>query len=51
MIQQNITNVLATQLIMRDSNIPIEFEASISSDNQSITFAEVVNDVEQWIEP
>jgi ATP-dependent Clp protease ATP-binding subunit ClpB len=50
-IQQNITNVLATKLIMRNSNIPIQFEASISSDNQSITFAEVVNDVEQWIEP
>ena len=50
-IQQNITNVLATQLIMRDTNIPIEFEASISSDYQSITFAEVVNDIEHWIEP
>ncbi len=49
-IQHNITNVLATQLIMRENDEPIEFEASIAKDGQSITFAEVVNDVESWVE-
>lgn len=49
-IQQNITNVLATQLIMRENDEPIEFEASISKDGQTISFAEVVSDVESWVE-
>lgn len=49
-IQHNITNVLATQLIMRENDEPIEFEASISKDGQTISFAEVVSDVESWVE-
>ena len=49
-IQQNITNILATQLIMRESDEPIEFDASMTKDGQSITFAEVVGDVESWVE-
>jgi ATP-dependent Clp protease ATP-binding subunit ClpB len=49
-IQHNITNVLATQLIMRENDEPVEFEASIAKDGQSITFAEVVTDVESWVE-
>ncbi len=49
-IQHNITNVLATQLIMRDNDEPFEFEASIAKDGQSISFAEVVTDVESWVE-
>ncbi|NET34100.1 MAG: ATP-dependent chaperone ClpB [Cyanothece sp. SIO1E1] len=49
-IQHNITNALATQMIMHDTDDALEFEASISGDGQSITFAEVVNDVESWVE-
>ncbi len=49
-IQQNITNVLATHLISRDSDDPVEFVASIAKDGQSISFLEVVNDVESWVE-
>lgn len=49
-IQHNITNVLATQLIMRENDEPIEFEASISKDGQTISFAEVVSDVDSWVE-
>jgi len=49
-IHHNITNVLATQLIMRENDEPVEFEASIAKDGQSITFAEVVTDVESWVE-
>lgn len=49
-IQHNITNALATQMIMHDTDDALEFEASISGDGQSISFAEVVNDVESWVE-
>lgn len=49
-IQQNITNKLATQLIMRDSDEPIEYEATINAAKDGIDFAEVVNDPEKWAE-
>ncbi len=49
-IQQNITNKLATQLIMRDNEEPVEYEATISKDGNSIDFAEVVSDPEKWVE-
>lgn len=49
-IQQNITNVLATQLIMRDSDRPMEYDASLSKEGDSIQFAEIVSDVESWVE-
>jgi ATP-dependent Clp protease ATP-binding subunit ClpB len=49
-IQQNITNKLATQLIMRDSDEPIEYEATINVAKDGIDFAEVVNDPEKWAE-
>ena len=47
-LQQNITNKLATQLLMRDSEEPIEFEATISKNGNEIDFAEVVDDPEKW---
>lgn len=47
-IQQNITNKLATMLISRDSDGPIHYEAILKGDN--INFAEVVDDVEEWAE-
>ena len=49
-IQQNITNTLATQLLMRENEGTVEFEASITTDGQHITFVEIVNDVEEWVE-
>lgn len=49
-IQQNITNKLATQLIMRDSEDPVEYEATINKAKDGIDFAEVVSDIEQWVE-
>lgn len=49
-IQQNITNVLATQLIMRDSDRPIEYDATLNKAGDAIQFAEVVSDVESWVE-
>lgn len=49
-IQQNITNTLASQLLMRDSESPVEYDASISKDGEHIEFAEVVSDVEEWVE-
>jgi ATP-dependent Clp protease ATP-binding subunit ClpB len=47
-LQQNITNKLASQLLMRDSDEPIEYEATISKNGNEIDFAEVVNDPEKW---
>lgn len=49
-IQQSITNVLATQLLMRDSEGPAEYEATINKTKDGIDFAEVVSDVEEWVE-
>lgn len=49
-IQQNVTNVLATQLLMRNSDAPVEYEASINKTKDGIDFAEVVSDVEEWVE-
>tara|TARA_R110002096_G_scaffold97694_3_gene217650 strand:+ start:14261 stop:16897 length:2637 start_codon:yes stop_codon:yes gene_type:complete len=49
-IQQNITNKLATKLIMRDNDEPIEYEATLTKDGNSIDFAEVIDDVEKWVE-
>ena len=49
-IQRNITNTLATQLLKRDSEGPVEFEAMIGKDGEHIEFVEVVNDPEEWVE-
>lgn len=49
-IQQNITNALATYLLMRDSDTPVEYEASINKTKDGIDFAEVVSNVEEWVE-
>ena len=49
-LQQNITNKLATQLLMRDSDEPVEYEATISKNGNEIDFAEVVDDPEKWAE-
>lgn len=49
-IQQYITNKLASQLIMRDSDSPVEYEATLQKDSNGIEFAEVVKDIEEWVE-
>ncbi len=49
-IQQSITNTLATQLLMRDTEGPVEYEATINKNKDGIDFAEVVSDPEEWAE-
>jgi len=47
-IQQNITNKLASLLLRREEEAPVHYEATIQDDE--ITFAEVVDNVEAWAE-
>jgi len=49
-IQKEIINTLATELIKRDEESPVEFEATLAEDGQGIEFAEVFKDVEEWEE-
>lgn len=49
-LQQNITNKLATQLLMRDNDDPVTYEATLSKDGNNIEFAEIISDVEKWVE-
>jgi ATP-dependent Clp protease ATP-binding subunit ClpB len=49
-IQQNITNKLASLLISRDEEGPVHYEATISKNGDAIEFAEVVEDAEVWAE-
>lgn len=49
-IQQNITNKLASLLISRDEEGPVHYEATISKNGDAIEFAEVVEDAEAWAE-
>jgi ATP-dependent Clp protease ATP-binding subunit ClpB len=49
-IQQNITNALASRLLMRKDEGEVEYEATISNDGERIDFAEVVKDPEEWVE-
>ncbi len=49
-IQQNITNKLASRLLLRDSDAPATYQATISKDGSGIDFAEILNDVEEWAE-
>jgi ATP-dependent Clp protease ATP-binding subunit ClpB len=49
-IQKEIINTLATELIKRDEESPVEFEATLAEDGRSIEFAEVFKDVEEWEE-
>jgi ATP-dependent Clp protease ATP-binding subunit ClpB len=49
-IQQNITNKLASLLISRDEEGPVHYEATINKAGDAIEFAEVVEDAEVWAE-
>ena len=48
LIQTQIVNKLATQLIQREEEQPAEFEATLSKDGNEIEFAEVFSDAEAW---
>ncbi|HLR25201.1 MAG TPA: AAA family ATPase, partial [Fodinibius sp.] len=50
LIQTEITNRLATQLIQREDDEPIEFEATLSKGGEHIEFAEVFSNAEAWAE-
>src|SRR5699024_7014650 len=50
LIQTEITNRLATQLIQREDDEPIEFEATLSKGGEHIEFAEVFSDAKAWAE-
>lgn len=49
-IQQNITNKLASLLISRTDDRPVHYVASLNAEKDGINFAEVVEDVEDWVE-
>jgi ATP-dependent Clp protease ATP-binding subunit ClpB len=50
-IQTQIVNQLARQLLEReDDSKEMEFEATVSTDGEKIEFAEVFNDVSEWVE-
>jgi ATP-dependent Clp protease ATP-binding subunit ClpB len=49
-IQQNITNKLATKLISREEEGPIHFEATLNKDESGVEFAEILDDATAWAE-
>ncbi len=50
LIQKEIVNKLATELIKRDEDSAVEFEATIANDGEGIEFAEVFKDAKAWAE-
>lgn len=48
LIQTQIVNKLATELIKRDEEGAVEFEATLAKGGESIEFAEVFKDAEAW---
>ncbi|MCW9707101.1 ATP-dependent chaperone ClpB [Fodinibius salsisoli] len=48
LIQTEITNRLATKLIQREEEDPVEYEATLASDGSHIEFAQVFDDAEAW---
>ena len=49
-IQTEIVDKLATELIKREEEGPVEYDATLSKDGNSIEFAEVFKDAEAWAE-
>ncbi len=47
-IERNVTNKLATQLLSREEEGPVHYEATLSKNGDAIEFAEVLDDVEVW---
>lgn len=50
LIQTKIVDKLATELIKREEDSRVEFEATLSKDGESIEFAEVFENAEEWAE-
>jgi len=50
LIQTQIINKLATELIKREEEGEVEFEATLAKKGESIEFAEVFSDAEAWAE-
>jgi ATP-dependent Clp protease ATP-binding subunit ClpB len=48
LIQKEIVNKIATELIKRDEEGPVEFEANVADDGDHLEFAEVFSDAEAW---
>jgi ATP-dependent Clp protease ATP-binding subunit ClpB len=49
-IQKEIVNRIATKLIERQEEGPVEFEATVSDDGNHLEFVEVFSDAEAWAE-
>ena len=49
LIQKEVINPLASMLISREADEPVEFEAAVDKDENGITFVEVVHNVENWV--
>jgi len=49
-IQTEIVDKLATELIKREEEGPVEYDATLSKDGNAIEFAEVFKDAEAWAE-
>ncbi|TVQ75788.1 MAG: AAA family ATPase, partial [Balneolaceae bacterium] len=50
LIQREVTNKLASLLIARNSDEPVEYEVGIAKNGNELTFAEVFDDVKAWSE-
>lgn len=48
MIQQHLVNNLATELLKKELDGTIEFEAQVSKNRDTILFAEILNDPHEW---
>lgn len=50
LIQREVVNKLATMLISKSGEEPVEYEAKVAKNGNELTFAEVFDDVEAWSE-
>ncbi len=50
LIQREVTNKLASLLIARNTDEPVEYEVGIAKNGNELTFAELFDDVEAWSE-
>ncbi|MFU8860534.1 MAG: ATP-dependent chaperone ClpB [Cyclonatronaceae bacterium] len=48
LIQKDVVNPLASMLISREADEPVEFEAAINKNGDGITFVEVVHSIDNW---
>ncbi len=48
MIQQHLVNNIATELLKKELNRAIEFEAQVSEKGDTILFAEILHDPQEW---